>query len=255
MGVGLPVVQFAIHTPTTDNAAHIRHALGLGLPEADDGGKQLHLYANGPSAREAPFPSDAATMAVNGALKLFREEGPDYWIACDPQALVADLLDNPPQSTLYLVASKCHPAVFERLQGRDVRLWHVNDLPVPGKQQVPCAVSATLCALMLAMRLGYRQIDVWGWDCCLQGEAHHAGPGELAENPEILDIEVGEGEDAQWFKSTATWCCEVEDALKILPVLKWAGVDVRIHGPSMIAAIANGYAHAEEESAARRAAA
>lgn len=245
-------VEFAIKTPNTDDAAHIKHALSLHLPEADHAKRTLHLVANGPSAGGIAMIPDIETMAVNGALQLFTEQGiaPTWWICCDPQGpgdnltTPIDFLKDIPEETVYLVASKCHPAVFERLKHRDVRLWHVNDHPIPNVRQVPCAVSVTLCAMMLAMRLGYRSIHTWGWDCCYDGETHHAGKGDLSCTAERLKIEVGDEPDTVWFESNPTWCCEVEDALKILPVLKWSGVDVHIHGKSMIAAIAHGYAHA-----------
>ena len=235
-------VQFAIQTPQIDDRPHIDHALSLGLPEADSDLRTLHLFANGPSAKSAAIP-DGDTMAVNGALRLFTDKGraPSYWIACDPQALVADFLIDPPERTTYLVASKCDPLVFQMLEDRDVRLWHVNDNEIPDVRRVPCAVSVTLCALMLAMRLGYRRIEVYGWDCCYDGEKHHAGTGSPSVTPDRLKIEVGEGEDALWFESNPTWCCEIEDALKILPVLKWCGVEIRIHGPSLLGAIATEY--------------
>lgn len=249
--VELPAIQFAIHTPTTDDKAHIQHALSLGLPESDTGGKTLHIVANGPSARQALIPPNAETMACNGALRLFTHRAPTYWICCDPQGAgdadltPIDFLKGPlPEETIYLVASKCHPEIFERVADYDVRLWHVNDHEIPGVRKIPCAVSVTLCALMWAHRQNYRDLHVWGWDCCFQGDAHHAGDGDLSATPDVLDIEVGEGEDALWFKSTSTWCCEVEDARKILPVLKWAGTDVTIHGPSMLAAILKEYADA-----------
>lgn len=235
-------VEFAIKTPKLDLQSHIDHALSLNLPEADSGRKHLNLIANGPSA--SLFNDAGETMAINGALSLFTQKGqaPTYWIACDPQEQVADFLLNAPESTLYLVASKCHPKVFRALSGRKAQLWHVNDIVIPNVRQVPCAVSVTLCSLLLAQRMGYRTIDVWGWDLCYDGDKHHAGPGELGETPGRINIEVGEGEDATWWVSNPTWCCEAKDASGILPVLKWVGCDVRIHGKSMLAAILPEYA-------------
>lgn len=238
-------IEFKIGTPVDNETvlANISHALSLGLPEADDEQLPLHLIANGPSAADFfghPH-SGADTMALNGALGLFtsRNDAPAYWCACDPQEMVAGFLSRAPKSTTYLVASKCHPRVFSRLSSHDTRLWHVNDQIIPGKRQVPCAVSVTLCALILAHRLGYRHIDVWGWDCCFAEDgSHHASGGTLSNTSDAIEIEVElKAGGVKRFMSTATWACEFQDARGILPVLKWCGTDVVIHGRSMVAAI------------------
>src|SRR4051812_23421948 len=117
-------------TPDDQIRRNMDYALSLGLPEADGGPlKHLTVVANGPSARHLPLWPEGDTLALNGALKLFRTKGasPTYWAGCDPQPMVADFLDDPPDSTIYFVASKCDKAVFDALKGRDVRLWHIAD--------------------------------------------------------------------------------------------------------------------------------
>src|SRR5215469_5748983 len=109
---GTPV-QFVHRTPVDMDGliANVRWSSALGLPELRDfeypREETLNIIANGPSARGAPL--DGPTLAINGALKLFTDMGraPTFWTACDPQPLVADFLRNPPEETVYLVASKC----------------------------------------------------------------------------------------------------------------------------------------------------
>lgn len=279
---GAPV-EFDIVLPTTNNVLgeNVRHALTLGLPEADNRVSHINLVANGPSARGLKF--KGPTLAINGALNLpvFAKKPPDMWIACDPQELVADFVKKPSKKTTFLVASKCHPAVFERLKSFDVRLWHLSDVKFDKGRVVPCATSVTLTALLLAQRLGARSIDVWGWDCCLGDDgAHHAAGSELNPANGIIDVRVGpalarrrrarrlarlhrkrtpikvkrpvglrhdrqadkKGRGGKEFKSTPTWCLEAQEAVNILPLLRWAGVDVVIHGDGMVRAIAAEYA-------------
>lgn len=229
-------IEFDVHTPLTKLiiAGHIAHALSLGLPEADgDELSTLNIIANGPSARGQTFVGPC--MALNGAINLFPEDDPPFmWACCDPQELVADFLKNPSPKTTYIVASKCHPAVFERLAGLDVRLWHINDHDIPGVRRVPCAVSITLCAMMLAQRLGWRRLNIYGWDACFSDDGAHHGSGEgHAPMPETVDIEVGE----RHFTTCATWGAEAHDAMNIIPVMEWCGVEVHVHGDGMIAAI------------------
>ncbi len=243
---GLSPIEFAVSTPGTDEEIkeQIKHALSLGLPEADTGQRQLHIIANGPTAHGFFAQRRYGdTMALNGALGLFsdRKLCPTYWAACDPQEALVDFLSVAPEATTYLLASKCHPAVFDRLRNHDVRLWHVNDQPIPGKRRVPCAVSITLTAAILAHRMGYRRLDFWGWDCCFTGKTladvgeHHAGKGGLSITPQAIEIEIDGVEER--YISNPTWTCEVTDAAGVLPVLKWCGTDVAIHGRSLVSAI------------------
>lgn len=172
-------VQFAVETPCRDEVpSNIEHALSLGLPEADgDDLKRLTIIANGPSALQAPLGGE--TLALNGALALFMntQRAPTYWAACDPQRdLVLNFLDIPlSEETIYFVGSKCHPDVFKRLEGYDVRLWHISDYPTPKPvRRVSTASTVTIVAMGLMRRLGYRAFDIWGWDACYgpNGEQH-----------------------------------------------------------------------------------
>lgn len=230
------LIAFEVQTVCADEDVRRQVALNSarGLPELDGEPLQrLNIIANGPSARFAPL--DGVTMALNGALNLFpKDKPPTYWAALDPQELVADFLTDPPEETIYLVASKCHPKVFDRLKDRDVRIWHVRDLS-DNPRAVPTALSITLNALILAStRMGFRALDVWGWDACFEGDKHHAHarPGEEIVAQRI-DLLVGD----QVFKTTHTWALESQTAEQIIPILEWNGTEVNIHGPSMIEAV------------------
>lgn len=225
------MVQFQINVPCDSDrlAANIAHAMSLGLSEMDDTAlKSLTIIANGPSAKLFDINSPGDTLAVNGALKLFTDQGkaPTYWACCDPQALVADFLIDPPTQTIYLVASKCDPLVFQMLQGRDVRLWHIDDHPLTksGHRAVAVASSVTLCVMSLMRQIGYRNFETYGWDACFEGLEQHAG--EFIEDyPEgTIDLCVGatvttaedgsqSHEGGRWFKTTSTWAAEAQDAI------------------------------------------
>src|SRR5258706_1025573 len=197
--MNLARVGFDIHTPhdRTGYKSHVAQHLALALPDADaEPLRNLTIIANGPSAINAPLHGE--TLALNGAINLFFNSGrlPTYWAACDPQPIVADFLPaDPPHGIIYLVASKCHPSVFQKLQGRDVRLWHIDDHPIPESlRSVACASSVTLVAMQLMHQaFGYREFDTYGWDACHEGMIHHASEPCLAENPSrnTIDLAVG----------------------------------------------------------------
>lgn len=273
----LAPVQFQVETPCQDEVpGNIEHALSLGLPEADgEPLKHLTVIANGPSARDAPL--DGETLALNGAGKLFFNSGrvPTYWAACDPQRdKVLAFFDVPlSKETIYLIASKCHPDVFKRLEGYDVRLWHISDykIPPPGRP-VATASSVTLTALTLMRRLGYREFDIYGWDGCYGESGEHHATEQYQSNEADMTVNVGAKQivtkrklpkrdralydvmkrlgkelglevpqpletkivGGRPFKTTRTWTLEAQDAVTLLHM---ADYRVHIHGDGMIKAI------------------
>lgn len=224
-------VEFDILVPCSEDVVRrqIAQARALGLREAfDTEPLGLTVIANGPGAWNAPH--DGVTLALNGALGVIKN--PTYWAGCDPQAELADFLVDAPMDTIYYVASKCHPKVFQALKDRDVRLWHVGDFVEGG---VPSAVSITLTALNLFARMGWRKFDIWGWDTSFgEDGAHHGGAEPFSADPNIVSVEI---EGGPTFRTTPTWAAEAQDAHYIIPLLEYLGCEINIHGRSMVEAI------------------
>jgi hypothetical protein len=265
-----PRVAFDIITPANADAlgANIAHARSLGLPQADDAEiKTLNIIANGPSATLYDFDAPGDTLAVNGALKHFTDRGkaPTFWACCDPQALVADFLTDPPLHTIYLIASKCHPLVFQMLQGRDVRLWDIDDHPATkeGCRAVAVASSVTLCIQTLMSRpggiFGYRHFEIYGWDACFgEGLEHHAGQHSETRPDNYVQVTVGASvvpppQIPAWllerhrfpdlreryvggrtFETSHTWAAEAQDAVLLT---HYADYSVNLHGDGLVKAI------------------
>ena len=210
------------------------------LPEAVTR-KHLNVIANGPSALLADLPNLTPTLALNGSIKLFTDAGlaPTYWAGCDPQAVLADYLpENPPESTVYFVASKAHPSVFEKLKGRDVRVWHLMDYPAERCSRIALAVSVTISATWLMHRLGFTDFDYWGWDGCFMDGRHHASddsswgdaPLHINYGGKIVDGEVLGG---RTFATTRSWASEALSAEQFCQLAKYFDIGVKLHGDGM----------------------
>lgn len=238
---GGSIIEFEVVTPVATEGliSNIRATMALGLPqvcgEAERSSPHLRVIANGPSALFAPLDGD--TLALNGALGLFVRAGlaPTYWAACDPQELVADFIpDDPPRETVYLVASKCHPRVFERLRGRKVLVWHLAEdvtLEALGASAVEAAlpfVSITLTAFGLMYHLGFRSFETWGWDgCYLDGRDHASSQAHAGQN---INVEVGD----KTFRTTTTWALEAQTAVELLTAIPYR---LTVNGGGLIGAM------------------
>lgn len=233
----LAPIEFEVCLPDADIPAHVQSALARGLPELGvrvPRGDALKIIANGPSARNAPL--DGPTVALNGALKLFTDAGraPTYWAAVDPQAMVAGFLTDAPRETTYLVASKCHPSVFDALADRKVIVWHADDPStwdvVKHKLPVAAVCTVTLTVFEVMHRLGFRTFETWGWDgCYIGGAAHASGQGTSGD---FRTIKVG----SRRFDTTTNWALEAQAAHRYLNLVPR---DVTVVGPGMIGAILN----------------
>lgn len=243
MQPGSPI-EFDIRTPLDGPSIkrHIKSALRRKLPGVVQGtGKgRVSIVASGPSAQIPEGP----TAAINNAINLFKTP-PTYWVGCDPQSQLADFLpDDPPEGTTYLVASKCHPAVFDRLKDRNVVIWHVDDYPTP-EPRMPCAVSVTLCAMSLLWFLGYDDIHTYGWDGCYIDGKGYAQP----QAHEQSNITVCLDEDRA-FPTTHSWALEGEDARTQLYWVRRNGLyDLTVHGPGFFGALMQHFELAVAEAA------
>lgn len=216
-----------------------RFALSLGLPELKPRAPEIRrmmIVASGPSALEAPLHLRGNTMALNNALDLFRGAGssPTYWMCVDPGENVADFLTNAPLSTIYLVPSCAHPAVFKRLAGRKVALWHPlleeTASTVGPRMTVPVNVTVTLSSFHVGHLLGFRHFEVFGWDgCVIDGRDYTIPQGR---NGDLTEAWMGP--DGPRFITTQAWIVE---AMKAKEQLMNATYSVRIRGPGMFGAI------------------
>lgn len=203
--------------------------------------RRLDIIANGPSAIDAPWDSRTPKLALNGALGLCLDHDcpPHFWAACDPQPLVADFLTRLPPTTTYLPASKCHPSVFDRLQGQRTRRWHVTDHPLPPNVWgVDTASTITLMAAQFAPRMGFWDLHFYGWDCCVLDGQHHASRvGALSGDHRELQFRPAEdGPVLASFATTDGLVYEAQQAVEIvIPLLRRFGVRVTVHGPGLVA--------------------
>ncbi|MSR16104.1 MAG: DUF115 domain-containing protein [Gammaproteobacteria bacterium] len=175
-----------------DTLANIRHAVSLDLPWLDEspphngraiivaGGPSVHAYLN---IIKGAQKSGAVVFAPNGAMGMLNDHDvtPDYFVMLDGRPGSVRFI-NDGFANKYLIASQCDPSVFDDLEFEDVTLWHSN---YEGVQEHtgnrPCVLVSGGCtvglqALSIAFAMGFRSIDLYGFDSSFSGGLGHAYP-------------------------------------------------------------------------------
>lgn len=162
---------------------NVRSALERGLPEitpafvAHDG--HLVIVGSGPSLPlfldeiRAEREKGRPICAIKGAHDYLIENDitPELFLTIEAQDKTNQLkLKN--ENTVYLVASRAHPAVFDHLKGHNVMLWHSwadTELfrELKGKLLVGGGTTSGLRAITLGYVLGFRNFILYGFDSCL----------------------------------------------------------------------------------------
>lgn len=229
--------------PVATLRANMAHALSLGLPtimEIAPHDGALTLVAGGPSA--ADFLDDlrgrGPIMVCGSAHDWLIGQGviPQAAIVLDPQPHVADFLHLHHPGVVYYIASTCDPAVFNRLAGRRVVVWHAltyddQEDEHPTLAFVPGGSTVGLRAISLGLVLGFRSFDLYGYDSCLRGQATHAYPGSDRGSPP-RDVWL----DGRRFRCTPQMARQALDFRALCAALGHM-FDVAIYGDGLLAAM------------------
>ena len=161
---------------------HIRLSLARGLPlheEAPIHNRTAVLVGSGPSAngqiesiRKHSWRRNLGDtlVAVKDAHDwlIANEIVPEYAVAVDPQEHRWNCFTRKTPDVKYLIASQCHPAMFDHLAGLRVTLWHLyireGQTYPPDSLLVTGGTTTGLRAINLFYSLGYRKFKLYGFD-------------------------------------------------------------------------------------------
>lgn len=187
------------------------------------------IVGAGPTIKQTHKELVGDVIAINSAISYLLDAGivPKFGVLWDGTEIVEQFARPHPEVT-YLVASRCHPKVFERLKDCNVIVWHaggdhniievmqrpdvVEKLKIP--QPLICGGSAGVTrTIYLASVLGYTDMHIYGADSCYSDEGETHIRGSLVPEKDIM-ISLGdntEGSPAMWFRTTPEWCQQVNE--------------------------------------------
>jgi hypothetical protein len=215
-------------------------------------GQTCSLVGAGPSLRRSYMDLKGDVFSVNSALWFLLDKGiaPKYQMIWDAHEVCEKFAVPHPEIT-YLVASRCHPKVFERLKGCDVRVWHAggdHDIlehmvkpEVQAKMGQPEPLinggSAGITrGLFVVDALGYTDIHVHGADSSYEGDATHIMGSVMKEKDMMCSMGDGsEGAPATWFRTTPEWTQQVHEYRTMYALFSIGkGMKMQVHGEGML---------------------
>jgi hypothetical protein len=199
-------------------------------------GASCSIVGAGPSINETHKELVGDVIAINSAIGFLLDAGivPKFGLLWDGTEIVEKFARPHPDIT-YLVASRCHPKVFERLAGCKVIVWHaggdhniaevmvrpevIEKLKIP-QPLVNGGSAGVTRTIYLASALGYTDIHIFGADSCYSdaGETHVRGSVVPEKDIMVSLGDNSEGAPALWFRTTPEWCAQVNEYRSIYPL-------------------------------------
>ena len=177
----IDVSQFGVagqHVPNIHAAAQCGYPEFAPAVVSHDG--TLVLVGSGPSLPtvieeiRAERVKGRPLLAINGAHDFLYEHDlpPDLFLTVDPRDLRHNL-KHKDRYTLYLLASRCAPEVFEHLKDQRIMLWHswgkgeeVDAVKSITKYAIGGGSTSGLRAIMVGYMMGFRNFILFGYDSC-----------------------------------------------------------------------------------------
>lgn len=231
----------------------IKSALERGLEEfgpSEPHGKEIAIVGSGPSVKKQL--KRIRRMKEKGVMILAVKSAHDFLIknniiphaalAVDPQAHIVScfrkkLKEGEVTRPAYLIASQCHGDVFDYLNDQHVILWHLlatsSHKFLAGKFQVGGGSTSGSRAIVLAWCMGFRKINLFGFDSCLQGDGTSrlrkiSGERWGGDKEQILEL-VCEGKTFFADPAMAAQANEIQDVLGMLE-----GAQIKAWGKGLI---------------------
>lgn len=198
-------------------AAHVRENLKADYPRlhkrADWGkwkGRPLAIVAGGPSLKKTlhELREIPSIMVCGSAHDYLVGEGfyPSYSVHCD-----ADLdsslafVKTRPDGCQYLLASSCHPKMFEALRFQSRFMWHNYGAAEFTEPAIQGGCTVTLRAINIAVMLGFYDLHIFGMDSCFESlKKQHAYENEYVD-AQTIRVKVGDGKE---FLTSPPWLAQ-----------------------------------------------
>ncbi len=177
----------------------------------------------------------AKIFAMNGAAGFLVDHGilPDYQVLIDAREETAALIGPAKE---HLFASQVHPECFKRMP--TARLWHlqideIDDLlPDDSGDLLLIGGSASVgnTATCLAYAMGYRELQIYGYDSCHRNGKSHAFHQSLNDGDPYCEVSY----DGKVYTASLTMKLQAEQFQITSRHLMDAGCKIEVHGDGLL---------------------
>lgn len=200
----------------------------------------LHICGAGPSLEDSYEELSGDVLAANAAIPYLLKLGvlPRYAMIWDASPLLVKFAVPNPYIT-YLLASRCHESVFERLHDCNIIVWHAGgDYDIRGvleragvpEPMINGGSAAVTRALYLGYALGYREFHLHGADSSYRGDRTHVTPSLVPEKRMPVCV------NKKWFDTTPEWAAQAEEfkCIHAAFLTKPFGAKIVVHGDGLL---------------------
>lgn len=247
----------ALNTEWRQLVKNMEHNVAQGYqqctPHADTT-KRLMLLGGGPSLNDykeeikRKAEKGMPVICTNGTYNWCLENGitPNALVVVDARAVNEKFVSKVIPNCKYMFASQCHPSLFAKVPHDQVWVWHSHtsdDVEAWLDEQygselwysVPGGTTVMLRAIPLMGMLGWKKLDIYGFDSCLREEEHHAYEQNQNEGlHKIYDVTIG----GRKFKCHAWMVVQGQQFDKLYTSMR-TKIHMRVFGDGMASAVAD----------------
>lgn len=186
------------------------------------------------------YDAGAQVFAMNGAAKFLADQGivPDFQVIIDAREETATLAGP---ALTHLFASQVHPKCFENAP--NALIWHLqiegidDHIPDPGENIlfIGGAASVGNTATCLAYAMGYRNLQIYGYDSSHRGTNGHAFHQKMNDGDPCASVTFCGKE----YICSLTMKLQAEKFQETGRLLQQAGCHITVHGDGLLPAMWN----------------
>lgn len=245
--------KYKLNMPDECFIENVKSSIRRGLPQVQPhelSDQVIAIVGGGPSLKDSiedlkeKHKNGMKVVSLNGTHDYLIENGirPSVHVQVDGREFNARFVENWQEKTKYIIASQCHPKVFDNLKDAEVYIFHCPSEVVPQRilseyyfgnyYQVPGGSTVMLRAIPLMRMLGFKKMEIYGFDSCIMDARHHAYIQEENDKGPVTTVTVND-------KKFLCFAWMYSQAQDFIDMVKAVGdeFELIVHGDGLIAHI------------------